>query len=138
MEKIVAACPSKDALNRILHDEGVNVLSLMRRSNAHINATGAEHAPLLLGKVQLGTAHDDQRDLLLEELRTRGVDADVKEKITVLKNVLIENEHPNPTTNTNDKKHFLPKFLTATDWMKDDLFDALAKIEMLREERISR
>ena len=59
------------------------------------------------------------------------------EKITVLKKLLIDDEHPNPTTDPNEKKFFLPKFLTATDWMKDNLSETLAKIVGVRLERSS-
>ena len=65
----------------------------------------------------------------------RGADVDVKEKITVIKKMLLDNECPNPTTDPNEKKYSLPKFLTATDWMKDNLTDALAKIVAMRVER---
>ena len=98
---------------------------------------GAEYAPLLTGKVQIGTVLNDQRQSLLEELRLRGADVDTKEKITATKNMLLGNECPNPTIYPNEKKCFLPKFLVATDWMTDNLTDTLAKIVDMRTERIN-
>ena len=81
-----------------------------RRSNVSVRITGAERVPLLLGKTQLGTAHNDQRELLLEKLALRRIDAYKKENITSLKKMLMENECPNTTTDPNHKKCFLPKF----------------------------
>ena len=65
----------------------------------------------------------------------RGVNVDANEKITTMKETLLDNEHPNPTTDPNEKNHFLPKCLTAMDWMKDNLTDTLAKIVPMRIER---
>ena len=81
--------------------------------------------------------HNDHRELLLEELRSRGMQVKNKEKVTVLKKLLINNECPNPTIDPNEKTFFLPKFLTATDWMKDNLSETLAKIVGVRLERSS-
>ena len=39
-------------------------------------ATGVDHTPLLLGKVQLDSIHNDQRELLIEELHVRGTHVD--------------------------------------------------------------
>ena len=61
----------------------------------------------------------------------------MKEKITVMKKLSIDNECPNPTTDPNEKKYFLPKFLTATDWIKDHLSEMLANIVDMRSERNS-
>jgi len=105
-----------------------------RRSNATV-ASGIEYTPLLLGKVQLGTVHNDQRELLIEELRLRGVEVNVKEKITVMKKMLLINEYPNSTADPNEMKFFLPKFLTATAWLRDNLSDTLAMINDIRVER---
>ena len=136
---------SKNVMNKEHHykkkghsvavDKCAQLKNKERRSNAQMSIACVEHAPLLLGKVQLGTVHNDQRDLVLEELSLRNIDVDVKEKITVMKKLLIENEHPNPTVDPNDKKCFLPKFLTAMDWMKDNLNETLAKIVVIRRER---
>ena len=49
--------------------------------------------------------------------------------------MLIDNCKPNTTTDPNEKKHFFPKFLTATDWMKDNVSEKLAKIVCMRSER---
>ena len=61
----------------------------------------------------------------------------MKEKITVMKKLLIDKEHPNPKTDPNEKKYLLPKFLTATDWTKDNLSEKLAKIVDMHSERNS-
>ena len=86
-----------------------------RRSNASAVATVIEHTPFLADKVQFGKAHSNQRQSLLEEHVLRGADVDAKEKITVTNKMLLDNEYPKPTTDPNEKKHFLPKFITAMD-----------------------
>ena len=127
--------PINTCISRMPTNKHVQLKNKECRSNAQMSITGAEFTPLLLGKVQLGTVHNDQRDLMLEELRIRCVDADVKEKITVMKKRLIANEHHNPTTDPNDKKCFLPRFLNAADWMKDNIVETLAKIVVIHRER---
>ena len=106
---------------------------LKLRSNATRDATGVNCIPILLGKVQIGTIHNDQREILLQELRYIGVTVDKKTMISDLKKILIDDEHPDSKTDTNYKKFLLPKFLTATDWMKYNLDDALTKIFVMRE-----
>ena len=69
--------------------------------------------------------------MLLEELLLRGIDVNKKEKITTLKKS-IQNECPNPKTEPKLKKYFLPMFLTAIDWSRDDLCDTLATIDVIR------
>ena len=108
---------------------------IMKRSNASMKITGVEYAPLLLGQVQIGTAHNDQRDLLIEELLLRGFTVDSKELITNMKKRLIEHEHPN-TTDPKIAKYFYPKFLTAVDWHKDRLDNALRMIADIRRNRL--
>ena len=78
--------------------------------------------------------HSSQRELLVEELIMRGINSEPKEQITKLKQKLIDNEHPN-ITNTNTKKYFLPRFLTAIYWHKDHLDEALVKITDARQQR---
>ena len=73
---------------------------------------------------------------MLEKLGLKGIDVSEKEKITVMKRLLIENYHPSPKTEPYDKKKFLTKFIMATDWMKYNLSDALAQIFVIRQERI--
>ena len=87
--------------------------------------TGVDYAPLLLGKVQLGNAHNTQRELMIEELFLRNIIVDPKETIT---------NHPNCNDYKN-KKFFLPKLLAATDWTKDVIADTLLKIKAIRDER---
>lgn len=57
-----------------------------KRGNAAMQTTGANCAPMMEGKVQIGNAHNNQRELLIEELRLRGITVDPKEKITEIKN----------------------------------------------------
>ena len=102
-------------------------------SNVSRDATGVDCTLLLLEKAKISTESDDQRELLIEELRCRDIDVDNKTKISILKKLLIDNKHPNPATDSSDKKHFLPKFLAETDWMRDNLSDTLAKIVAMRE-----
>ena len=85
------------------------------RSNEARDTIGVDLTPLLLGKVQLGTIHNDQRETLIEELLCRDVSMERRTNITDLKKLLINNECPDKSADANDKKFFLPKFLTATD-----------------------
>ena len=91
---------------------------MMKRSNAPMKIAGVERAPLPLGQVQIGTAHSNQRELLIEELKLRGFAVDGKELIANMKKRLVEHEHPS-TADPKVKKHFYPKFLAAADWQKD-------------------
>ena len=96
--------------------------------------TGIEYTPLLLGQVQIGTMRSSQRELLVEELIIRGINSELKEQITKLKQKLIDHEHLN-IANTNIKKYFLPRFLTATYWHKDRLDETLVKITNVQRQR---
>ena len=96
--------------------------------------TGIECTPLLLGQVQIGTMRSSQRELLVKELTMRNVTAEPKELITKLKQKLMDHEYPS-TTNTNGKKCFFPRSLTATDWHSDRLEETLAKILDVRRRR---
>ena len=58
----------------------------------------------------------------------------MKEKIAVLKKMLLENKYPNLTIDLNEMKFFLPKFFTIIDQSKDNLSDTLAKINALSVE----
>ena len=58
----------------------------------------------------------------------------MKEKITILKKMLLENEYPNPMVDQNEMKFFLPKFLTTIDQSKDNLSDTLVKINTFSAE----
>ena len=64
----------------------------------------------------------------------RGLIVNPKELITRLKKMLIENKHPGET-DANKKKYFYPPFLTATDWQRTRLDDALAKINKMHFSR---
>ena len=72
----------------------------------------------------------------MEELAIRRIDIDKKEKIIVLKKLLVENKYPNPTTHPNDKKYFLPKLLIAINWIKDNLDNTLLKIVEVHRSRL--
>ena len=71
-----------------------------------MKVSGVHRTLLLLGKVQLGTSHNDHRELIVEELFLRGIKVDSKALITEMKNSLIENEHPNKETDAVTKKFF--------------------------------
>ena len=55
----------------------------------------------------------------------------MKEMITVLKKILLENKYLNPTADENKMKFFLPKFLTTIDQSDNNLSNTLAKIGAL-------
>ena len=57
-----------------------------KRDNAAMQITGVNDTPMMEGKVQIGNVHNDQRELLIEELYLRGITVDPKEKITEIKN----------------------------------------------------
>ena len=105
-----------------------------KRLNAAMKISSVEYTPLLLSQVQIGIIYSTQRELLMEELMLRGLILNPKELITRLKKMLIKNEHPGET-DANKKKYFYFRFLTATDWQRDHLDDALAKINEIRLSR---
>ena len=82
-----------------------------KRPNKAMVATGIDYTPLLLGKVQLGSIHNDQRELLIEELHVWGTRVDRKERITVLKKLLIDDECKNSSIDPSQRKGFMPRFL---------------------------
>lgn len=90
---------------------------------------------LVLGKVQIGTIHNDQRELLIEELFLRGIVVDPKEKIKVLKEKITSNECQNQVVDSETKKYFLCRLHAATDWSKDMCYETIAKITELRAQR---
>ena len=57
--------------------------------------------------------YSSQRELLIEELLMRGLTVNLKDLITRLKKMLVENEHPEKADLNKDKKY--PHFLTAID-----------------------
>ena len=59
-------------------------------ANATMKIIGIYFTPLLLGKVQIGTIHNTQHDLFIEELCLQNIETDPKEKNTQLKKKLIE------------------------------------------------
>ena len=61
-----------------------------RHPNSSPSITSAEHTTLLLGKVQIGNMRNDQCKILLEE-PLRLIDVEMKEKIIMLKKLLVEN-----------------------------------------------
>ena len=71
---------------------------------------------------------------MIKELISRGAEVNAKEKINVLNKMLLENKYLNPAVDPNEMKFFLPKFLTATDWSKENLSDTLVKIDALSAE----
>ena len=87
----------------------------MKRPSEDAMVTSVDCAPLLLGKVQLGSARSDQREILIEELFLRGAIVDPKEKITVLKKLLLKDEHEDDTSDPNKMKCFMLKFVTAVE-----------------------
>ena len=72
---------------------------------------------------------------MLEKLALRGIVVDRKEKIKTIKSLLIQNEHPDYSVNSEVTKYFLPKLLTVADWMKENLVETLLKIEEIRHNR---
>ena len=110
----------------------------MKRPNEAMAATGVDRAPLLLGKVQLGSAHSDRRETLIEELFLRGVMVDPKEKIAVLKQSLLKDEREDGAIDPSEMKHFMAKLLIAVEWSKDCLQSSLEKIAEMRQTRNSR
>ena len=58
----------------------------------------------------------------------------MKEKITILKKIFLENEYLNPSVDQNEIKFFLLVFLTIIDQSKDNLSDILVKIICLSTE----
>ena len=79
---------------------------------------GVDFDPLLVGKVQIGTIINIQRELLIEGLHLRDIVFDRKERITKMKSLLVENNHPNEKCEMK-KKCIFPKLLIASDWSKD-------------------
>ena len=61
--------------------------------NTMIKISGVQHAPLLLGQVQIGTMYSSQQELLVEELLVRELTFSLKELITYLKKMLVKNEY---------------------------------------------
>ena len=98
-----------------------------KQQNATMKVSGATHAPLLLGNVQIGTITNIQRELMIEELHLRGVVVGRKERITKMKLLLVEHAHPDAKCEAT-KKHFYPKLLTASDWAKYVVDATLMKI----------
>ena len=66
-----------------------------KRQNTSMMIKGVSCTLLVLGKVQIGTIHNDQRELLIEELFLRGIVVDPKEKIKALKEKITSNECQN-------------------------------------------
>ena len=97
--------------------------------------SSVHYTRLLLGKVQLGTIHNDQRELLVEELFLCGIIVDKKVKIKAMKKSLIEHKYPDENTDKEEKKYFFPKFLIAPEWSKDVYDKTLKKIEEIRRSR---
>ena len=99
---------------------------------------GVDRTPLLLGKVQFRLVHSDQREMVMEELLLREVVVDPKENTTILKKILLEDEHEADTVDPSKMKCFMPKLLTAVEWSKDCLQSSLEKIAEMRQTRSSR
>ena len=100
-----------------------------------MNITGMQCTPLILGKVQIGAVHNDQRDLIIEELFLRGISASEKEKIIVMKKLLIDDECEKLPAAAEEKKCFYPELLTAAEWSKDALTETIEKINLFRSGR---
>ena len=121
----------KETLSKFMANKDKN-----ENENEAVKKTGVNHAPLLLGMVQIGAIHDAQRELMIEELYLRNIIVDTKETTTNLKDQLLQNECPG-CTDCKSKKKFKPKLLSSADWSKDMLTDALTKIAAVRLERIN-
>ena len=76
--------------------------------------TRVEYVPFLLSQVRIGTAYNNQCELLIEELLLRGFVVDGKELITNAEKRLVENEYLN-AADPKIKKYFYPKFLRVVD-----------------------
>lgn len=105
-----------------------------KRPNNAMEVDGVQYTPLLLGKVQLGNVTNVQRELIIEELLIRGISVDTKEKITKMKELLVNNEFPN-TLNWKKEKFFTPKLFTAPDWSRDVVDETMTKLNELRRLR---
>ena len=86
--------------------------------------------------MQLGKVHNVQRDSLLEELCLRGIIVDPKEKLTVLKQVLMKNEHPDNDDDWKTEKFFKPMLFAAPDWSKDVVDETFKQLDVLRRSRL--
>ena len=93
--------------------------------------TRVEYVPFLLSQVRIGTAYNNQCELLIEELLLRGFVVDGKELITNAEKRLVENEYLN-AADPKIKKYFYSKFLTSVDWQKDRLNNMLQIIADIR------
>jgi len=99
---------------------------------------GVQYTLLLLGKVQVDNVHNDQRELLIEELFLQGINIESTEKIKTLKKFLLNNEYPDSNNTSCNKLFFYSRLLDAEQWWKDHLPETLAKIEEMRSKRSSR
>ena len=80
---------------------------------------------------------NDQRELLIEELFLQGINVTSKEKITKIKELLVNDEYKNKEVNNKTKTFFLPKLLTASEQLQDILSLILSKIREMRQGRSS-
>ena len=120
-DKEIAHC--RDALNSQNHCEKQRhsnavekhvTANKTKQPNASVRIAGANFTPLLVGKVQIGTITNIQRELIIEELFLRGMVVERKELIAKMKQLLVEHEHPNAKCEMT-KKCFFPKLLAASD-----------------------
>ena len=60
----------------------------------------------MLDKVKIVNMHDNQQDLLIEELNVRDIEVSRKYLITNMNKLLIGNEHPDSKIDLIDKNYF--------------------------------
>ena len=86
-----------------------------RADTAAIRITGAQIAPLLIGKMQFGKLGSIHVPLVTQELSLRNIAAQPKDGIRKLSEVLKENEHPQwkdrQATMNDEEMHNLKFFI---------------------------
>ena len=59
-----------------------------------------------------------------------------KEKITIVKEILMKNEHSDSNNDWKTAKFFKPTLFFAQDWSKDVVEETLKKLDVLRRSRL--
>ena len=93
----------------------VELKDKLLRENVTMKVNNVYCVPLTLGKVQIGKVTNAQRELLLEELCLYRVLVDEKKKITILKQILMKNEHSENNNDWKIAKFFKPTLFNAND-----------------------